>query len=73
MKKHLLLALGIAAIYSAAREYGIHSFDDLKKKLRPYLGSLDIEEILGALQNDSTPSSPASNMGNRMSDVPHES
>jgi hypothetical protein len=72
MKKHLLLALGIAALYMAAREYGINSFDDLKRKLRPYLGALDIDEILAALQQDS-PSSPANRMEGRMNDIPHES
>jgi hypothetical protein len=73
MKKHLLLALGVAAIYFAAREYGIHSFDDLKKKLRPYLGALDIEEIIAALQSDSVPTSPSFRNDAGVSDVPHES
>lgn len=73
MKKHFLLALGIAAIYMAAREYGIHSFDDLKRKLKPYLGALDMDEILSAFQNDNSPSSPMPRMGNRSNDVPHES
>jgi hypothetical protein len=47
MKKQLLLAIGIAALYAAAREYGINSIDDLKKLAQPYLKLLDMKDLVG--------------------------
>lgn len=51
MKKHILLALGAAAIYLAAKEYGINSLDDLKKLLRPYMKMLDLNSISGMVDD----------------------
>lgn len=48
MKKQILLAIGVAALYAAAREYGINSVDDLKKLVSPYLKLLNPEELLEA-------------------------
>lgn len=41
MKKELLLTVAAIALYAAAREYGIHSLGDLKRKVSPYLKLLD--------------------------------
>ena len=45
MKKELLLAVGVIALYAAAKEYGVNSLDDLKKIVSPYLKMLDIEKL----------------------------
>jgi hypothetical protein len=45
MKKQLLLVAGIVALYMAAKEYGVNSFDDLKRLVSPYLKMLDIREL----------------------------
>jgi hypothetical protein len=45
MKKQLLLIAGIVALYMAAKEYGINSFEDLKRAAQPYLKMLDIKEL----------------------------
>jgi hypothetical protein len=73
MKKHILLAIGVAAIYMAAKEYGINSIDDLKKVLKPYLGALDMDEISNLLKDDSHSAGSPSSMHNRLTGVPHES
>jgi hypothetical protein len=48
MKKQILLAIGVAALYAAAKEYGINSIDDLKKMVSPYLKMLDMKELANA-------------------------
>ena len=77
MKKHILLAVGVAALYLAAKEYGINSFDDLKKLLRPYLGALDMDEITKLLTSDDEPGRAGSpgrmDMQSHVAGVPHES
>ncbi len=78
MKKHILLGVGLAALYLAAKEYGINSVDDLKRVLKPYLNALDMDEISAVLRGESSsisssPSSPAASQPGRMTDVPHES
>jgi hypothetical protein len=45
MKKEILLAIGVIALYAAAKEYGVNSLDDLKKIMSPYLKLLDMEEL----------------------------
>jgi hypothetical protein len=45
MKKEILLALGLIALYAAARDYGVNSLDDLKKMMSPYLKMLDLKEL----------------------------
>ena len=45
MKKEILLAIGVIALYAAAKEYGVNSLDDLKKIVSPYLKMLDMEEL----------------------------
>lgn len=45
MKKEILLAIGVIALYAAAREYGVNSLDDVKKMLSPYLKMLDLKEL----------------------------
>ena len=45
MKKELLLAVGVIALYAAAKEYGINSLDDLRRVMSPYLKMLDLKEL----------------------------
>lgn len=45
MKKEILLAIGVIALYAAAREYGVTSLDDLKKMMSPYLKMIDLKEL----------------------------
>jgi hypothetical protein len=71
IKKHIYLAVGLVALYLAAKEYGINSLDDLKKTLKPYLGVLDMDEINSLLHTDDS-SAPGEGQ-TRMSGVPHES
>ncbi len=83
MKKHIFLAIGVAALYMAAKEYGINSLDDLKKALKPYLGVLDINELSALLETENDPYESGSAVGSmgtmnsdtqsRVSRVPHES
>jgi len=70
MKKHIFLAVGIAALYMAAKEYGINNLDDLKRVLKPYTGMLDMNELTELLGGEEESSS--SNSG-RASRVTHES
>ena len=48
MKKEILLAIGVIALYAAAKEYGVNSLDDLKKIASPYLKMLDLKELSNA-------------------------
>lgn len=78
MKKHILLGVGLAALYLAAKEYGINSVDDLKRVLRPYLNALDLDEISAFMRGENSsisggPSSPTASQPGRMTDIPHES
>jgi hypothetical protein len=45
MKKQVFLAVGLIALFLAAKEYGINSLDDLKKALAPYLKALDLKQL----------------------------
>jgi hypothetical protein len=48
MKKQAFLIIGLVALYMAAKEYNIHSVEDLKKALSPYLKGLDLEKLIEA-------------------------
>ncbi len=48
MKKEILLAVGVIALYAAAKEYGVTSLDDVKKLMSPYLKMLDLKELTNA-------------------------
>jgi hypothetical protein len=73
MKKHILLAIGVAAIYMAAKEYGINSVDDLKRVLKPYLGALDMDEISSLFNSDNSNMGRSMDSQSRVAGVPHES
>jgi hypothetical protein len=45
MKKQVLLAVGLIALFLAAKEYGINSLDDLKKIVGPYLKAIDLKQL----------------------------
>jgi len=46
MKKQAFLVIGLVALYMAAKEYNIHSIEDLKKALSPYLKGLDLQKLI---------------------------
>jgi hypothetical protein len=46
IKKEVYLGIAAIALYAAAREYGIHSLADAKRKLGPYLKWVDVIDAL---------------------------
>lgn len=46
LKKDILLGVGAVALFLAAREYGINSPADFKKKVGPYLKWIDVIDAL---------------------------
>ena len=43
-----MLAIGVIALYAAAKEYGINSLDELRRVMSPYRKMLDLKELAEA-------------------------
>jgi hypothetical protein len=61
MKKEILLAIGVAALYAAAKEYGINSVADIRRLASPYLKLLDLGDLgdAGGRENGQARRTPA--------------
>jgi hypothetical protein len=44
MKKVVLMAIGAAALYQAARKYGINSFEDLRNTFKKLMDKINLKE-----------------------------
>jgi len=74
MKKEILLGIAFAALYAAAKEYGIKSLDDLKAKASPYMKLLELADLMkthespahsnGVAKRKSTTGSKSNHSGN---------
>jgi hypothetical protein len=59
LKKEILLGIGIIALYAAAKEYGINSLGDMKRKVVPYLKWVDVLEALSNAEEPRKKARPA--------------
>jgi hypothetical protein len=63
LKKEILLGVGAVALYMAAREYGIHSLSDLRKKVGPYMKWVEVIEALTKTEEPRRSGKPALQKG----------